>query len=91
MSDGGKTVWEAATLLFLCLILALGTLGVVIWAMVRGLILTLDGLLLVAACLIFALAFGGNVAWSLHTGEAQMVLKELLRKPRETSNGNRPL
>jgi len=78
MSDEQATAWESATLLFLCLIVALVALGIIVWVVASGLLLTLDGLLLTAACLVFTVAFGGNVAWSLRTGEAQSILKELL-------------
>ena len=81
--NGERTAaWEGATLLLLCLIVALGALGAIVWVAASGLIVTLDGLLLTAACLVFALAFGGNVAWSLRSGEAQSIVKELLNTPK---------
>jgi hypothetical protein len=82
MSGERTTVWDSATLLFLCLIVALGALGIIVWVVASGLFLTLDGLLLTATCLVFTLAFGGNVAWSLRTGEAQSILKDLLKSPK---------
>jgi len=85
MNSERMAVWESVTILFICLIFALGAIVVVVWVLARGLFLTLDGLLLGAACLVFVLAFGGNVAWSVRTGEAQAVLKELLSKPKEHS------
>jgi phosphoglycerol transferase MdoB-like AlkP superfamily enzyme len=82
MSGERAAAWEHATILILCLILALGALGVVVWVFATGMFLTLDGLMLTVSCLVFALAFGGNVAWSLHTLEAQSALKELIGHPK---------
>jgi hypothetical protein len=82
MSSEQATAWENATLLILCVIVALAALGIIAWAVASGLLLTLDGLLLAATCLVFTLAFGGNVVWSLRTGEAQSILKQLLKSPK---------
>jgi hypothetical protein len=78
MSGEHTTAWEGATIRILCSIVVLGALGIIVWVVATGVFLTLDGLLLTVTCLVFALAFGGNVAWSLHTGEAQSILKELV-------------
>jgi hypothetical protein len=85
MSSEKKTAWESATLLILCSLVALGALGIIVWVVATGMFPTLDGLLLTAACLVFALAFGGNVAWSFHTCEAQSILKELSKSSKEHS------
>jgi len=82
MSGEQTTAWECATHLFLCSVIALGALGIIVWVLASGLLLTLDGLLLTMTCLVLALAFGGNVAWSLWTGEAKSILKELLKSPK---------
>jgi hypothetical protein len=54
---------EIAILAFLCLFLALASVGVLVWAALSGPILTLDGLLLASICLLLAAVFGFCFLW----------------------------
>ncbi len=85
MSGEQPMSWESAILLAFCSIIALAGLGITIWVVATGSFLTLDGLLLTATCLVLALAFGGNVAWAIRSGEAQSILKSLLKSPKPPS------
>jgi len=80
MSNEHKKPWEDAILLLICLVIALTAVGVIVWVVISGRIMDLDGMLLAATCLVLILAFGGNLAWSLRTGEAQSVLASLLKR-----------
>jgi len=66
---------EDVALLVFCLILALGGLATVVWGLVSGRLFSIDGLWLALISLTVAVVFGGNVAWSLHTGELQRILR----------------
>ena len=77
--------WGSIVLLILCSVAALGALGVLAWAVVAGELLTLDGLLLASICLLFVLLFGGNVAWSFHSSEAQSILRSLSKSAKDRS------
>ncbi|HZP02039.1 MAG TPA: hypothetical protein VFD30_17270 [Terriglobia bacterium] len=79
MSVEQATPWEGAILLIFCALMALGGLGILVWAAVAGILLSLDGMLLAAVCLLAVLLFGGNVVWAFHTGEAQMIAKALFK------------
>jgi hypothetical protein len=83
MSGNKGEFWEDAFLLAFCSVIALAGLAVACWVVAAGRLLSLDGILLTAIALLFALVFGGVVAWSFHKGEAQEVLKHLVegRKP----------
>ncbi len=83
MSDEQPKVWESVVLLAFCLIIALASLGVIVWVLATGVLLTLDGLLLTTICLVFALFFGANVAWSFRDGEAQSIVKSLLKNSKD--------
>lgn len=52
-------MWELILLLLLCLLLALGSLGVVVWAIVRGEFSGLDGILQILVALFSAAIFSG--------------------------------
>ena len=77
MSIEEQTAWEGGLLLVLCLLIALGALASLVWALIAGVLLTLDGMLLAAVCLLLVVLFGGNVAWAFRTGEAQAILRGL--------------
>ncbi|MFQ5723743.1 MAG: hypothetical protein ACE5G6_04565 [Terriglobia bacterium] len=78
---------EVLALALLCLLLALGSLGFVVWfvvdaaleGMLRGRVFTLDGLLLVAIGLTVSFAFGLCFAWTLRDAD----LRELLLPRRQ--------
>lgn len=54
---------EIIALALLCLLLALGSLGVLAWAALSGPIFSMDGLLLAAICLTLAAIFGLCFLW----------------------------
>ncbi|MDA2913037.1 hypothetical protein MYX77_03600 [Acidobacteriia bacterium AH_259_A11_L15] len=65
---------EMLALALLCLLLALGSLGIVVWfvvdaaleGMIQSRVLTLDGLLMIAIGLAVSFAFGICFAWTVH-------------------------
>lgn len=72
-------------------LVALGALGIIVWEGIAGRLLSMDGLDLTLISLTFLAIFGGNLAWSIHTGEAQVLLRNLLKKPtEETSSDQKP-
>jgi len=77
MDEKKKELWEDALLLGFCAAIALVGLAVASWVVAAGRLLSLDGMLLTAIALLFALVFGGLVAWSFHKGEAQDIFKHL--------------
>ncbi len=66
---------ETAFLLAFCLLMGLLSLVVVVWLIVTGRIFGLDGLSFALISLTLGVFFMFNVAWSMHTGELQEVLK----------------
>lgn len=54
---------EIIALALLCLVLALVSLVVLVWAAFSGALFTLDGLLLAAICLTLAAMFGSCFLW----------------------------
>jgi len=67
---------EDIFLLAFCLILAVGGLVTVGWGIATGRFFTIDGLWLALISLTFSAVFGGNIAWSIYTGELQRILHE---------------
>jgi len=59
-----------------CFILAVGGLATVVWAIGTGRLFSIDGLWLALISLTLSAVFGGNVAWSIFTGELQRILRE---------------
>jgi hypothetical protein len=66
---------EELVLLALCFLVAVMGLTVVALEAISGRIFSLDGLWLCLISLTLAAVFGGNVAWSFYTGEAQQMLR----------------
>ena len=82
---------EAAFLLAFSSLVALASLGIVLWILITGRFLSMDGLLMTSIALLFIVIFGGDAAWSFHKGEAQAVLSQFLKKPSQTpSSGDNP-
>jgi hypothetical protein len=67
---------EDIFLFIFCFILAIGGLATVVWGVATGRFFTIDGLWLALICLTLSVVFGGNIAWSIHTGELQRILRE---------------
>ena len=76
---------EDISLFVFCFILAIGGLATVVWGVVTGRFFTIDGLWLALISLTLAAVFGGNIAWSIYTGELQRILREH-RKESSPSN-----
>jgi hypothetical protein len=66
--------------LVICALIVLGSLAVIVWQGITGQLLTLDGLDVTLICLTFLAIFGGNLAWSVHSGELWRLLGQLLKK-----------
>ena len=72
-------------------LVALGALGIIVWEGIAGRLFSMDGLDLTLIGLTFLVIFGGNLAWSIHTGEARALLRQRSKKPEEdTSSGQKP-
>ena len=78
MDKNKKEFWEGAFLLGFCSAIVLAALAVASWVVAAGTLFSLDGILLTATALLFALVFGSVVAWSFYKGEAQDIFKHLV-------------
>ncbi len=79
------------TVLVISALVALGALGIIVWEGIAGRLLSMDGLDLTLISLTFLVIFGGNLAWSIHTGEAQALLRNLVKKSaEETPSDQKP-
>ena len=76
---------EGLVLLALCFLVAVMGLAVVALEAISGRILSIDGLWLSLISLTLAAVFGGSLAWSCYTGEAQQMLRRL-RKESQPDN-----
>ncbi len=74
--------------LVICALVALGALGVIVWEGIAGRLLSMDGIDLTLICLTFLAIFGGNLAWSIYSGEAQALLRSLRKEPAEDASSN---
>ena len=78
---------EELMLLAICLLVAVMGLAVVALEAISGRIFSFDGLWLSLISLTLAAVFGGNLAWSFYTGEAQRMLRHF-RKGSEPDNAS---
>ena len=69
-------------------LVALGALGIIVWAGIAGRLFSMDGIDLTLISLTFLVIFGGNLAWSIHSGEAQALFRNLLKKPTEDDSSD---
>lgn len=65
---------EDILLLGFCFVLAVGGIATVVWGLATGRIFSIDGLWLTLISLSVSAIFGGNIAWSIYTGELQKIL-----------------
>jgi len=72
---------EDMILFAFCAILAIGGLATVVWELATGRFFNIDGLWLTLISLTLSLVFGGNIAWSIYTGEFQRILHRGSKKP----------
>lgn len=68
-------MFEDIFLLIFCFVLAIGGLATVAWELVTGRFFNIDGLWLTLISLTLSVVFGGNIAWSIYTGELQRILR----------------
>ncbi len=76
MGEGHGTMFEDLVILVFCGVLGVGGLATAIWELVTGRFFNIDGLWLTLICLTLAVVFGGNIAWSIYTGELQRILRK---------------
>lgn len=69
-------MFEDIALLAFCVGLAIMGLAAVVWELATGRFFNIDGLWLTLISLTLAAVFGGNIAWSIYTGEFQRILHE---------------
>jgi len=67
---------EDIFVLVFCFVLAIGGLVTAAWELLTGRFLSIDGLWLTLISLTLSAVFGGNIAWSIYTGELQRILHE---------------
>ena len=76
MGGGHGTMFEDIIILVFCFILAFGGLATAVWELATGRFFNIDGLWLSLISLTLAVVFGGNIAWSIYTGELQRILRK---------------
>jgi hypothetical protein len=69
-------MFEDIVLLVFCIILAVGGLATFVWELATGRFFNIDGLWLTLISLTLSVVFGGNIAWSVYTGELRRILHE---------------
>lgn len=74
-------MFEKVILLAFSSLLALAGLAVVVWEAASRRLFSIDSLTLTFISLTLAAIFGGNVAWSVHNGEVQQLLKHFRKRP----------
>jgi hypothetical protein len=80
-------VLEDILLILFCLLLAILGITTMVWELATGRFFNIDGLWLTLISLTLAVVFGGNLAWSIYTGELQRILHEWRKEspPNETA------
>jgi hypothetical protein len=87
-----QPMFEELALSVFCLLVTVIGLGVATWEAVSGRISSIDGLWLTLISLTLAAVFGGILAWSCYTGEAQQMLNHLRKgsAPKDSPAKNAP-
>ena len=84
------SMFETVLLLAFCVVIGFASLAVVLWLLVSGRLLTLDGL----AFALISLTIGGffmfNVGWSFQTGELRALLGQLSKKEKNAGPEAKP-
>ena len=65
---------EDIALVAFCAVLAILGVSTTVWELVTGRFFNIDGLWLTLISLTLSVVFGGNIAWSIYTGELQRIL-----------------
>jgi ABC-type transport system involved in cytochrome c biogenesis permease component len=73
---------EDVVLLVFCAVLAVSGLATVVWELFTGRFFDMDGLWLTLIMLTLTVVFGGNIIWSIYTGE----LRAILRRRKESED-----
>jgi hypothetical protein len=77
-------MFKDIVLLLFCAVLAVGGLATVVWELLTGRFFDMDGLWLTLIMLTLTVVFGGNIIWSIYTGELQAIL----RRKKEQEDGS---
>ncbi|HSB18337.1 MAG TPA: hypothetical protein VLE22_28050 [Bryobacteraceae bacterium] len=87
MASMTLTMWQQAIIYLLCLIVAVGSIGTALWALLTGQVGTegMDGLFLIAVSLLFAFTFSLTPIQALRRGFLRDLLasRKAAAKPRE--------
>ena len=78
-------MFEDIFLLVFCFILAIGGMATFVWELATGRFFNIDGLWLTLISLTLSVVFGGNIAWSIYTGELQAILRSRRKEPEARS------
>ena len=83
---------EELALSVFCFLVAVAGLAVVAFEVISGRFPSMDSLWLNLISLTLAAVFGGNLAWSFYTGEAQQMLRHLRKgsASKDTPEKNSP-
>ena len=73
-------MFEELLLSLFCLLAAVLGLAVAVWEAISGRVFDMDGLWLTLIGVTLAAVFGGNLAWSFYTGEAQQMLRHFRKE-----------
>jgi hypothetical protein len=65
---------EDMALVMFCVVLAILGISTTVWELVTGRFFDIDGLWLTLISLTLSVVFGGNIAWSIYTGELPRIL-----------------
>ena len=85
-------MFEELVLSVFCLLVTVIGLAVAVWEAISGRVFSMDGLWLSLISLTLAAVFGGNLAWSFYTGEAQQMLRDFRKGsvPKDAPEKNSP-
>ena len=72
---------EDVILVLFCALLAILGITVTVWEVATGRFFNMDGLWLTLISLTLSVVFGGNIAWSIYTGELQRILQSSRKEP----------
>ena len=81
---------ETLVMLLFSLLMCLVPLAIVVWLIVTGRLVTLDGLLFTVISLTVSGIFTAILAWSIHSGEFQDALKQLPKSQGQNDASSKP-
>jgi len=74
-------MFEQLLLAGICLLTTLAGLAIAAWEVISGRVFDMDGLWFTLISLTLAMLFGGVLAWSFYTGEAQQLFHHFRKGP----------